>query len=86
MDFKTQVDTVTEKMLEEKNYNKISIAWFWIEIAVMTLFVMVAIIQFWKYTNIVMASKFFITIMVGLVIYDIYRTFVYVRYVFIKTK
>ena len=78
-----QVEEVVNKHVKP---DKIMIAWFFIEIAVMTLFVTVGIVLFWKYVDMGMLAKMAITTLVGIVIYDIYKTFTYVRYAFIKEE
>ena len=85
MELKNTIKAVEGQFTKQKQ-TKISIAWFWTEIAIMTLYVSVSIVLFWKYVNIPMTYKFVITTLTGIIIYDIYKTFTYVRYLFIKEQ
>ena len=80
MELKEQVEHMEEKI----EPNKVMIVWLWIEIIVMTAFVSSSMAFLWTYLEITMLAKLAITMLSGIVIYDIYATFVKVRYIFIK--
>ena len=81
-----QINLIVEestKNLQEKNHNG-GLWWFVTEIIQIILFVMGAIMLLWLYAPFSLTIKFIITTIVGIVVYDVFKNFVYVRWILYK--
>lgn len=83
---KDQINIIVEestKQLEQKTSNG-GIWWFITEIIQIIVFVMGAIMLLWLYAPFSLITKFIITTLSGIIIYDVFKNFVYVRWILYK--
>jgi len=86
MKFEEQVELLKEGMLEKKNFNKISLTWFFMEGIILLFFIYLATVQFWRYSSLDNSLKVLASCIFGIIIYDVIRCFIYVRYTLIKNS
>ena len=83
---KDQINIIVEestKQLQNKTSNG-EIWWFITEIIQIIVFVMGAIMLLWLYAPFSLITKFIITTLSGIIIYDVFKNFVYVRWILYK--
>lgn len=91
MTLKDNIDTITyeaKKIAYAKNTNKKkgALIWFTTEIVQMIIFVMGSFMLLWYYAPFGILTKAGITFLSMIIVYDIFKNFVYVRWVLIKEE
>lgn len=77
----SEVNTALAKPTIKK---RIEAIWFVLETFMLITIVMTSIEMLWFYTPASMLVKFFVTLLAGIVIYDVAKNFIYVRFIMLK--
>ena len=67
-----------------KKISTVKKVWFMFEIFQMIVFVMGSIMLLWLYAPYSMLAKMAITTLMGIIVLDVYRSFVHVRWILLK--
>ena len=84
MKYETLKEATEDLMKKGSNKKKAGMIWFITEIIQIIIFVMGSIMLLWLYAPFSMLAKMAITTLAGIIIYDVFKNFVYVRYILWK--